>query len=320
MPVPLPVNVTVDGNSGGDGQLAESSVAAFTETESLYSGSSLEIDEAGEISRRSRAILVTVVGMIESGKTSLIARIHQQFQSGPLGDYCFAGSRTLLRLEEMSWLATVESGVGRPSMEHTSRRYDNSCLHLTVQGAIPENRHTDLLLNDVSGDTYPDAIAASSVCETLLCLQRADHLVVVVDGAAMVDRNRRHDHYAKALEFVQRAIQTGQIGPWTVLHLIFTKLDTFKSEPETSPAKKAVSSLEAEFKAKFDGRVAQIHCWRIAARPLDGSLPTTETIAQIFEMWMGLTCRYMVRPDLTPLPHSRDFSYFGHGDGSENAE
>jgi len=245
--------------------LAEQRAVSYVESEALYPGAPLEISEAREITRRSRATVVTLVGMIESGKTSLLARIHQQFQSGPIGNYEFAGSRTLLRFEEINWLATVESGISKPAMEHTSRRYDNTCLHLAVQRSDVREKHVDLLLNDISGDTYPEAVAAASVCETLLCLHRADHLVVVVDGAAMVDRHRRYDHSAKALEFIIRALQTGQIGSWTILHLIISKLDTFKDQPQDSGTMRAVEALERDF-SKYGTRVAEVHCCTASRR------------------------------------------------------
>lgn len=293
---------------------------SYIESESLYPGEPLEISEAREITMRSRTTMVTLVGMIESGKTSLLARIHQEFQSGPLGDYEFAGSKTLLRFEEINWLATIESGSGKPAMEHTSRRYDNTCLHLTVQKHNEPGNHIDLLLNDISGDTYPDAISAATICEGLYCLHRADHLVVVVDGAAMVDRNLRYDHSSKALEFVMRALRTGQIGPWTILHLVISKLDVLKDQPEGSPSMKAVARLEADFKSKSGLDVAQVHCWRIAARPLDGSLPTTETISQIFHIWLSSTNRYStnIASATSDLHSARDFSRFGANEEVED--
>jgi hypothetical protein len=239
---------------------------------------------------------------------------------GPIGEYEFAGSRTLMRFEELNWLATVESGASKPSMDHTSRRYDNSCLHLAVQPKGSDRHHIDLLLNDISGDTYPDAISASSVCETLLCVRRADHLGVVVDGGAIVDRYRRHDHLAKAINFVDRLLQTGQIGSQTILHLIITKLDELNAEPKDAPSHRAVESLEDTFQTKFTGQVAVVHKWRIAARPLDGTMPTTETIAALFSEFVGSTNRYPIPQGLglVSVEGRRDFSRFGMRPGNIN--
>lgn len=292
---------------------SESSTLPYTLAESLYSGLPLEIAEAREFSGRSRAIVVALAGMKESGKTSLIARLHQQFQSGPVAAYDFAGSRTLWQFENLNWLATLESGVGSPTMERSSRQYDNSFLHFTVRRPITGAQPIDLLINDISGETFPEAITVESVCQQLVCLRRADHLGLVVDGAAIADRGFRHDHCAKAKNFVQRVLQTQQIGKQTVLHLIISKLDELRKGEQADENDEAATRLENEFKEQFNDRVARLYTWRLAARPLDGSMPTEEIIAELFGTWVGLTFRYpaTVPSDSVSADCARDFCRFG---------
>ena len=286
---------------------------AYPATEYLYSGRPLEIAEAQEISRRGRAIVIALAGMKKSsGKTSLIARLHQQFQGGPIAGYYFKGSRTLWRLEELNWLATVESGSGSPSMERSSRQYDNSFLHFTVQKSGTSDGYIDLLVNDISGETFPEVIVAESICEQLVGLQRADHLAIVVDGDAISDRNLRHDHCAKAKNFIQRALRTGQIGSKTVLHLIISKLDILR-KANVEENDEAAIRLEGEFRALFAHDMAAIHTWRLAARPLDGSMPTESVVAELFGTWAGSTFRYAKADahDSATAEGARDFSRFG---------
>lgn len=275
--------------------------------ENLYSGNRLEIDEARAFSRRGRAVVVALVGLIECGKTSLIARLHQQFMAGPIAGYRFAGSRTLLGFEEMNWLATIESGVGRPQMDRTSRRFDNSFLHFTVRASDGEPEPTDVLINDISGDTVQDAIAVQSVCEGLLGLARADHVAVVVDGAALADFEVCYDHVAKVRSFVQRIVQSGQIGPHTALHLVISKQDSL------NPAEALASRVEEEFTRLFAPKVGAVECWRVAARPCDGSEPTEAEIARLFFRWVSTSFRYP-SSDLSTLGQTeweRDFCRFG---------
>ena len=257
--------------------------------------------------------MVALAGMKDSGKTSLLARILQQFQDGPVGSYDFAGSRTMLRFEELNWLSTVESRVGSPKMERTSHIYDNTFLHLTVLENADGARPVDLLLNDISGETYPDAIAAQSVCEQLVCLRRADHLAVLVDGEAIADWHLRHDQCDKARDFVQRALQTGQIGKQTVLHLVISKLDAVKCIGDVNENFEVTRRLNDQFASKFQNQVAKLHQWEIAARPKDGSLPTYDTIAKLFTIWVATTYRYANhRVDRPTEVHSgRDFCRIG---------
>ena len=283
----------------------------YTAMEMLYSGRPLEIVEARDLSMRARATVVALAGMIESGKTSLLARLHQQFQAGPVAGYDFAGSRTLPHFEELNWKATIESGSGKPMMDHTSLTYNNSLLHIAVREVGNAAESIDVLLNDISGDTFPEAITNESVCETLLCLRRADHVAVLVDGAALADRGRRHDHCAKAKNFVQRVLQTGQIGKQTVLHLVITKRDELLKEGHEESLE-AATRLEGEFTSKFTSRVAKLYTWRLAAQPHDRSMPTYEIIADLFGTWVGSTHRYtaLSGPESVTMADCRDFCRF----------
>ena len=272
----------------------------------LYSGLPLELPDARALARRNRATVVALVGMIESGKTSLLARLHQLFLAGPIGEYRFAGSRTLWRLEELNWMATVESGVNSPKMPHSSRLYDNSYLHLAVRPHGSEA--LDLLLNDISGETFEEAIGTQKLCESLAGLSRADHLGLVVDGEALANLALRHDHSAKVKNFLQRVLQSGQVGMRTGVHLIITKLDKLAGNEAVA------EKLEQDFTKLFASRVGSLSCWRVAARPTDGSMPTQKEIVHLFTSWMTTSHQY---PEVavTPIERNdwpRDFCRFRH--------
>lgn len=256
----------------------------------LHSGAPLEVDEGQILARHRRARVITLVGAKDSGKTSLLARILQLFQLGPLDSHHFAGSKTLPAFEEMNWFATVESGVQRPQMTRSSRLFDNTMLHLRVRDAATLATPVDLLFNDVAGETFPDAIAAESACRRLQCLQRADHLAMIVDGAALASEGERQDQMGKARTFIERVLQSAQIDTRTTLHLITTKLDLLGDEGSV-----VASELESQFESRFRSRLAAINSWRIAARPMNGTLPTANVIIRMFRSWVENTERYSAR-------------------------
>ena len=137
-------------------------------------------------------MVVALVGMPQCGKTSFLARLHQLFQAGPVGGFDFAGSQSLPHFEELNWLATIESGTPEPRMLRSSSQFDNSFLHLAVR-SIDKRTRVELLLNDITGETFEKAVASQQKCENLVALARADHLVVLVDGGALasVDTQNR---------------------------------------------------------------------------------------------------------------------------------
>jgi hypothetical protein len=283
--------------------------------EKLYSGLPLELVEAQEFSRGSRAVVITMVGDREAGKTSLIARFHQMFQNGRIGNLRFAGSRTLPRFEELNWLATLESGAGTPLMERSSQHFDNSFLHLRVRGQGPDSDLVDILLNDISGETFGDAVASQDVCNRLITLARCDHLIIVLDGGALLKATDRHDHQAKTRNFLQRIIQSGQIGPRTALHLIVSKMDLVHTSPERDKVLEIITTFELQLENEFASRVGAYKAWRMAARPTDGSQPTVDVISALFCYCVATSLRYPqaeLNSSKTSLP-ARDFVAFRMG-------
>ena len=282
----------------------------------LYTGRPLEISEARLLTQHRRARVVTLVGPKESGKTSLLARLLQLFQLGPVGAHNFAGSRTLPMFEELNWLATIESGVATPTMGRSNRQHDNSLLHIKVRDGRGERPPIDVLLNDVAGETFPEAIASEGTCRSLGCLQRADHLIVLVDGGALAGASLRQDSMSKARTFVDRALQAQLIDSRTILHLVISKLDLLSDPGNSDSATEGqiiASELEATFLRLFQHQVAGVRSWRVAARPMNGSMPTSGTITDLFSSWVEDSHRYspIPREALGAPSFSRDISRFG---------
>jgi len=273
--------------------------------ESLPSVSPLELAEARFFSRRGRAVVVALAGMPECGKTSLLARLHQMFQSGPVAGFDFAGSRSLPRFEELNWMATLESCEGRLKMIHSSAQFDNSFLQLTVRPSGGGSR-TDVLMNDIAGETFKTAINSKSTCAGLCSLSRADHLAVLIDCAALAS-NQRNEHIVQAGDFLERVTQDGQCGSHTALHIVISQLDCIKDKISV------VERLETDLRTRFRHLFGSMNFWRIAARPQDGSFPTMEIISKMFASWVQTTHRYPV-PTLNQVPRAnwaRDFCRFG---------
>ena len=285
---------------------AEASESIPTAFESLPGRAPLDIAEARSIAGRGTCMVVALAGMPECGKTSLLARLHQLFQASSVAEFDFAGSRSLPHFEEMNWRATIESGESELKMPRSSSQFDNSFLHVAVRSTSNGTR-VELLLNDIAGETFKKAVAAQSNCEKLVALARADHLVVLVDGAALASRTLRNYQVEQVRDFLQRVLQGGQCGAHTALHIVISKLDKLRGHEAVA------DKMEADFGVRFRAAVGSLNFWRIAARPMDGSLPTKEPIGKLFAFWAGTTHRYPA-PILSIVPRhawARDFCRYG---------
>lgn len=274
--------------------------------ESLPGISPLEVAEARNFSRRGPCMAISLVGPRECGKTSLLARMHQLFQSGSVLEFEFAGSQSLPRFEELNWLATIESGVSEPKMERSSSQFDNSFLHLAVR-STETGKRTDLLLNDITGETFKAAIATRSACDKLIGLARADHLVILVDGEALASPSLRGLQIGQTRDFIQRVLQNGQCGMHTALDIVISKLD------KLGGSELVADKMATELSTLFQSRVGGLNFWRIAARPVDMSNPTNDRIKELFASWVKTTYRYPV-PTIPLVPRNtwvRDFCRYG---------
>jgi hypothetical protein len=279
--------------------------------EEVYSGRKLTGDEAAPI-LQSNPQLVMLGGMVESGKTTLLARIFEMFQRGTVGGFRFMTSRTPVEFDKLSWHATMECGATCPSTEHTPRSENNLLLHMRIR-AVNGSSATHLLIGDIPGEVFPEAVAEESVCRALSGLRRANHLLLFLDGAVLCDSAKRHDHCGKVFDFISRTLQTGQVGQHTVLHLVISKCDLLGKDGEvSSDVLKFVHTTERAFRTKFASRVGGIHFWRVAARPEHPFEPTLTEIEKLFGVW---TTRAAPHADaLTkPIPRltfHRDFCRF----------
>jgi len=281
--------------------------------ESTYSGNKLTVDEAAPI-LQSNPQVVVLGGMIESGKTTLLARIFEMFQCGEIVGYRFMTSKTPVEFDKLSWHATMESGANKPTTVHTARSENNLFLHLRFRPISGANTPIDLLLGDIPGELFPEAVAEESVCRNLSALGRANHVLLFLDAEVLTHAAKRHDHCGKVFDFVSRALQTGQIGQNTVLHLITSKSDVLVRDPKISGnVLKFVDGIEQSFRAKFGPKVGGLHVARVAARPELNFQPTFKEINELFRLW---TTRATPHSNAFMKPPSRssfhrDFCRFG---------
>ena len=292
--------------------LATETIRTSPQYEALYSGKKLTAVEATQILQSRPAQVVVLGGMVESGKTTLLARLFEMFQSKRVAGHRFAASRTLAEFDKLSWHATMECGAPDPKTERTDRSENNLFLHLCIRaedGSVPT---MDLLIGDIPGEIFPEAVAEERVCLDLCALRRADHLVLFLDGEVLCDAANRHDPCGKVSDFVFRALQTGQIGRHTILHLVISKCDKLPSDAGNEVLS-FVEKTEKLFQTQFTKHFGSLHFWRVAARPVHPVEPTVAEISKIFGLWIGNSHQSAGTSAQIPqrLDFSRDFCRFG---------
>src|SRR5436309_12137608 len=103
-------------NDDNDDEVLDSEPTS-TDTLLLRSGAALDADGVAAIGSARSFHLIVLAGEPGSGKTTLIASIYEQFLSGPLDEFTFAGSQTLVGFELRCHESRVDSGLSLPDTE-----------------------------------------------------------------------------------------------------------------------------------------------------------------------------------------------------------
>ncbi len=199
-----------------------------------WQGRLLDPAEADALLRRAHAVVISVIGPHDAGKTCLLTAFFLQLAQGQRGSlpYRFASSRSLYGFYDLALRAGRWDGaLGTDIVGHTAR--DESAeggrfLHLGLRPINPkDDRHVDVLLSDVPGEWVTDwgTRDDDSSDRRLGFLGRSDAVLLVADAAAFLSpQGRQMDHTIAKL--MRRATDLVGCSPRRpTLALVFSKFD-----------------------------------------------------------------------------------------------
>lgn len=244
--------------------------------------------QAENITRSSLTRVVVCGGAIGSGKTTLLATIHDLFLKGEFAGYCFAGSRTLLGFESRCFESRIESGRNQADTERTKANLDEvDFLHLAVRKSKLTDPVQHLLFPDISGEVFRQARSSTAECQRLWILNRADHFVVLFDGAKLANLSERHGAKAFGTQLIRSCIDSNMIDGSTNLDIIFTKMDVVNKSPQKNDVISFIAGIKKFVADNFEKSVARVRFIEIAARPLnDHTLVDGYGLERAFPDWV----------------------------------
>ena len=157
----------------------------------LSSGNALTLEEGHRLTGERMANVVVLMGMVKSGKTTVLAEIYERFCKGPFAGHLFAGSKTIMGFERICFLSRAVSQREREDTDRTKRGIENNLLHLDLLGERTRFRQR-LLISDLSGELFEEAAEANEIVLGIPYLRRASHVVVFADAEKLGDAAERH--------------------------------------------------------------------------------------------------------------------------------
>jgi hypothetical protein len=250
---------------------------------SLRKGTALDAVGAYSICRSGDAITIAIAGPVKSGKTTLIASLHQGFLFGPAKALKFKRSSTLVGFEEKCFNSRVESGADAPSTPRTSYSAGVEYYHLRVRDSKTLKSPT-LVLLDMSGEYFDRAINSRQDALQLQCLGAVDFVSFLLDGAKLADALTMQKVYSDATLLLRRLHEEKIISLDSRVQMLITKVDKLCKEPNKAEVEQVVGDVARRFNRFKDQLHLEFHA--VAASPAVGSsFPQRFGVPDLLTMW-----------------------------------
>ena len=192
----------------------------------LAASDALTAEQASELLRAGDARVISIIGPLESGKTSLIAGVYDLFQEGPVNEMGFSRSRTLHAFERTCHDVRSASRRGVPHMYRTPRgtvRFFDLEVCMACGGVNGDG--ISLIVGDRSGEEYRDATADAAVFRGFPEIMGADSFSVLVDGERLLETGERHNVSNEVILTLQALRDGDALRAGSRVALVLTKLD-----------------------------------------------------------------------------------------------
>ncbi|WP_374034310.1 hypothetical protein ACES2I_17445 [Bdellovibrio bacteriovorus] len=195
----------------------------------IYSGYEIPLSQSFVVASAQKTKLVLVVGPVLAGKTTLISRIFDKFHDGPIGDWGFAGSETIVGYENILRSHRSKNVDKMPAVERTPIKRDPDLFHLSLRRKKEES--LGVLLANLSGEMFMDLIQTEEAIGDLVYFKRAHHISILLDGEKLINKAGRAHELRNANLFLERLIKARYISESTTLSVVLAKTDVFRSSP-----------------------------------------------------------------------------------------
>jgi len=271
----------------------------------LPAGTPLTPEALNEFLRTKPIRLVSIAGDRESGKTTLICAIYEDFLKGRYEDLLFGGSRTLVGFEERSHESRTASGRVLPDTAHTSHGEGLRFFHLGIAPAAEDSGpQLELMMSDRAGETYAAARDKPPLSRDLIELVKADRVAILLDGKRVVAPETRGSATQGVRKLLRALIDGGALTKHSNVQVILTKEDLVLKADKAAEIQQRIADFFDLLKRDFEDALGSLTFWRVAARDPDGE--SDSGLAPLLRNWLTPTPTHVPR---TPLsgPRSGEF-------------
>jgi hypothetical protein len=226
--------------------------------------------------------MIGVIGVHDSGKTSLIGGLFDLFQLGEVSDCTFAGSSTLQGLEIICHDARVASERNEPHSERT-KRGEVRFYHIDVRrnGALQS-----LLIADRSGEEYEEVADLAANAADMFELRRADVITILVDGRRLASPSDRADVIGAIPLIVRGMAENGAFLRKPNLAIVLTKNDAVQASPRKERVEQDFRDIADGLRDAFADHFGGVGSFVTCASPADTNVARGAGLDEMLGFWM----------------------------------
>lgn len=248
----------------------------------LSSALPLERGQADKVLTLLPSRMIGVIGVHDSGKTSVIAGLYDLFQLGTVSNCTFAGSSTLQGLEMICHDARVTSERDEPHSERT-KRGEVQFYHIDVRrdGALQS-----LLIADRSGEEYEEVADFVANATDMFELRRADVITVLVDGRRLASLSDRADVMGAIPLIIQGMVENGAFLRKPNLAIVLTKDDVVQATSCKDRVEHDFHAIVDDLRSTFADHFGEFDFFVTAASPKDTNVVRGVGLDKVLDFWM----------------------------------
>jgi hypothetical protein len=253
----------------------------------LTSGEAFSIEDVNDLLCERPVTVVTLVGDVQSGKSTLICSIYDRFLHTTFADRMSCGIRTIIGLERRAHYERLDSGRNTPDTARTPLSLGLQYFHFPVASVMEPHQRVDVVISDRAGELYSRARGNPHLVTELGEFERADVVCILMDGGRAAELEER----ASAMQAVRQTLQlltdTKAVDQTSVVQVVTTKQDLLQTAPDWATFQSKLEGFRRSLTETFGSRVKALEFYSVAARDPKGTLPRASGVDNLFESWLG---------------------------------
>ncbi|MBY4803053.1 TRAFAC clade GTPase domain-containing protein [Burkholderia cepacia] len=270
-----------EGGDEDDGDDDQEAIDAFDGVR-LPDALPLESRRADRVLASLPSRMIGVIGVHDSGKTSVIAGLFDLFQMGPVAHAIFAGSSTLHGLEIICHDARAASERDEPHSERT-KRGEVRFYHFDV---LRDGLLQSVLIADRSGEEYEEVADLTANAAAMFELRRADVITVLVDGRRLASPRDRADVMGAIPLIIRGMVENGAFSRKPNLAIVLTKDDAVQASNRKDQVQRDFRAIIDGIRDAFAVHFGEFGSFVTSASPKDTNVMRGAGLAEMLEFWM----------------------------------